>query len=251
MKILPEKINSAISAIQFQQRSAFGALRYAQGIRKICVMDIGQIIRQARKAKKLSLEQLANEVGSDTGNLSRLERGQQGTTPAKLRQILAYLEIKLTDVQLSNPKELETANVEMALQPARPPRSYPLISWVQAGEASESPGRIGESHRMIESTENAGIDAYWLTVSGHSMTCVGNPSFPEGSFILVRPDAEIINGKYYVVELLDSGDKTFKQYVEDAGYSYLRPLNDKYRTIEIDGNCKFLGRVVDAKMSGL
>lgn len=214
-------------------------------------MDIGQIIRQARRAKKLSLEQLANEIGSDTGNLSRLERGRQSTTPAKLRHILAFLEIKLTDVQLSSSTDTGKANVVMALQPARPPRSYPLISWVQAGDACESPERIGDTHRMIESTESAGPDAYWLTVTGHSMTCTGNPSFPEGSLILVRPDAEIINGKYYVVEMLDSGDKTFKQYVEDAGYSYLRPLNEKYRTIEIDGNCKFLGRVVDAKMSGL
>ena len=83
------------------------------------------------------------------------------------------------------------------------------------------------------------------------MTSNGNPTFPEGSLILVKPDADIINGKYYVVEMLDTGEKTFKQYVEDAGYRYLRPLNDKYRTIEIDNNCRFLGRVVDTKMTGL
>lgn len=83
------------------------------------------------------------------------------------------------------------------------------------------------------------------------MTCYGNPSFPEGSRILIRPEAEIISGKYYVVRLLDSGEQTFKQYVEDAGHKYLRPLNPSYRTIEINGNCHFIGRVVDAKMTGL
>lgn len=215
-------------------------------------MDIGQIIRNARKAKKLSLEELAYRIGSDSGNLSRLERGLQGTTPEKLKLIMAALDIQLTARQ-----QMETVlysdpnNVSGARQPVREPREFPLISWVEAGAFTDTPGNIGEDHRMIESTENAGRGAYWLTVNGHSMTCTGNPSFPEGCLILVKPDADVINGKYYVVEMLDSGDKTFKQYVEDAGYRYLRPLNDKYRTIEIDGNCRFIGRVVDAKMSGL
>ncbi|WP_225776373.1 helix-turn-helix domain-containing protein [Pseudomonas sp. Marseille-Q5115] len=215
-------------------------------------MDIGQIIRNARKAKKLSLEELAYRIGSDSGNLSRLERGLQGTTPEKLKLIMAALDIQLTaQQQLETVLYSDPNNVSGAHQPVREPRQFPLISWVEAGAFTDTPGNIGEDHRMIESTENAGRGAYWLTVNGHSMTCTGNPSFPEGCLILVKPDADVINGKYYVVEMLDSGDKTFKQYVEDAGYRYLRPLNDKYRTIEIDGNCRFIGRVVDAKMSGL
>ncbi|NJP03477.1 helix-turn-helix domain-containing protein [Pseudomonas sp. hsmgli-8] len=215
-------------------------------------MDIGQIIRNARKAKRLSLEELAHRIGSDSGNLSRFERGLQGTTPEKLKLIMAALDIQLTaQQQMETVLYSDPNNVSGARQPIREPREFPLISWVEAGEVTESPGKIGENHRMIQSTENAGYGGYWLTVNGHSMTCTGNPSFPEGSLILVKPDADVINGKYYVVEMLDSGDKTFKQYVEDAGYRYLRPLNEKYRTIEIDGNCRFLGRVVDARMSGL
>ncbi|KPX86249.1 XRE family transcriptional regulator [Pseudomonas meliae] len=215
-------------------------------------MDIGQIIRNARKAKKLSLEELAYQIGSDSGNLSRFERGLQGATPEKLKLIMAALGIQLTaQQQMETVLYSDPNNVSGVRQPIREPREFPLISWVAAGEVTESPGKIGESHRMIQSTENAGYGAYWLMVNGHSMTCTGNPSFPEGSLILVKPDAEVINGKFYVVEMLDSGDKTFKQYVEDAGYRYLRPLNEKYRTIEIDGNCRFIGRVVDARMSGL
>ena len=217
-------------------------------------MEIGQIIRNARKAKKLSLEQLANQVDSDTGNLSRLERGQQGTTPEKLKRIMDVLGIKLAQVGQGTDSTQDTgmSNVQMALQPSRGSREYPLISWVIAGEWAESCDTLhpGDADTRLASTENAGENGFWLDVRGDSMTCAGNPSFPEGSRILVRPEADLISGKYYVVKL-ENGESTFKQYIEDAGLRYLRPLNPAYRTIQIDGDCKVIGRVIDTKMTGL
>jgi len=210
-------------------------------------MDIGQIIRSARKARKLSLEDLAHQVGSDTGNLSRLERGLQSTTPERLKQIMSILDIKLTPQM-----DAGMSNVQMALQPRREPKEYPLISWVIAGEWAESCDTFhpGDADTWITSTENAGDNGFWLDVRGDSMTCNGNPSFPEGSRILVRPEADLISGKYYVVKL-GTGESTFKQYVEDAGARYLRPLNNAYRVIPIEGEFKVIGRVIDAKMTGL
>jgi len=217
-------------------------------------MDIGQIIRTARKAKKLSLEQLANQVDSDTGNLSRLERGQQSTTPEKLKRIMDVLGIKLTQAGQGTDSTQDSgmSNVQMALQPSRGPREYPLISWVIAGEWAESCDNFapGVADTWIASVENAGVNGFWLDVRGDSMTCSGNPSFPEGSRILVQPEADLVSGKYYVVKL-ENGESTFKQYIEDAGHRYLRPLNPSYRTIQIDGDCKVIGRVIDTKMTGL
>lgn len=217
-------------------------------------MEIGQIIRNARKAQKLSLEQLANQVDYDTGNLSRLERGQQSTTPDKLKRIMDVLGIKLAQLGqgTDSPQDSGMSNVQMALQPNRGPKEYPLISWVIAGEWAESSDNFhpGDAETWIASVENAGANGFWLDVRGDSMTCAGNPSFPEGSRILVQPEADLISGKYYVVKL-ESGESTFKQYIEDAGLRYLRPLNPAYRTIQIDGDCKVIGRVIDTKMTGL
>ncbi|MBA4359311.1 MAG: XRE family transcriptional regulator [Pseudomonas sp.] len=214
-------------------------------------MDIGQIIRNARKAKKLSLEELAHQVESDSGNLSRLERGLQSTTPEKLKQIMSVLGIKLSPQQ-SQDQDAGMSNVQMALQPTRASKEYPLVSWVIAGEWAESCDNFnpGDADTWIASTENAGEHGFWLDVRGDSMTCSGNPSFPEGSRILVQPEADVISGKYYVVKL-DNGESTFKQYIEDAGIKYLRPLNPSYKTIQIVGECKFIGRVIDTKMTGL
>lgn len=212
-------------------------------------MEIGQIIRNARKAKGWTLEELAHQVETDTGNLSRLERGKQGASKELLSRILKALDINLTQAgQLD-----DGSNVTAALQPTRKDKEYPLISWVVAGECAESPDNFhpGDAEEWVPSTENAGASGFWLKVRGDSMTCAGNPSFPADSLILVRPEADVISGKYYVVEMLDSGEKTFKQYVEDAGFRYLKPLNPSYRTIEIDGNCRFIGRVIDTKMTGL
>lgn len=222
-------------------------------------MDIGQRIREARKARGLTLEALANQVDTDTGNLSRLERGKQGASQELLTKIFSALQLGVADVEHIRPK---STNPELAynwdnLVPAtaednRARKGYPLISWVIAGGWARSPDHHHPADaEWISSTESAGANGFWLKVRGDSMTCAGNPSFPEGSLILVRPESEIISGKYYVVEMLDSGEMTFKQYVEDAGIKYLRPLNPGYRTIEIDGNCRFIGRVIDTKMTGL
>ncbi|MGO2345762.1 MAG: LexA family protein, partial [Providencia sp.] len=76
-------------------------------------------------------------------------------------------------------------------------------------------------------------------------------SIPEGMIILVDPSIEPINGKLVVAKLVNENEATFKQYVVDAGNHYLKPLNPQYRMIPINGNCRIVGVVVDAKIKKL
>lgn len=210
--------------------------------------DIGVrgVKREIAKTCGISYEAVRQWFAGDTGNI-------------KNEHLLAIAEGFDTTVDwlLSGkgepPKRPAPSNVEPAFQPSRKPKDYPLISWVTAGAWAEAPDNFhpGSADEWISSTENAGDHGFWLTVRGDSMTCNGNPTFPDGSLILVKPEADRISGKYYVVKLLDSGEQTFKQYVEDSGHKYLRPLNPSYRTMEINGNCHFIGRVIDTKMTGL
>lgn len=224
-------------------------------------MDIGKQIRHARKANGLTLETLANQVETDTGNLSRLERGLQGASQELLQKIMTALNLKLVDgsehqalSDLSFIHALGRPENGLELSSNQQPnqKAYPLISWDEAGTWPQSFDHIqlDDTRMLLATTEDAGEKGFWMDVRGDFMTCDGNPSFPEGSRILVCPDAEVVSGKYYVV-LLEGRELTFRQYVEDAGSKYLRPLNKNYRTREISNSCRFIGRVVDTKMTGL
>lgn len=55
-------------------------------------MSLGSAIRHQRKSLHLTLQALANIIGADSGNLSRIERGEQGITEAMLRKLCAALD---------------------------------------------------------------------------------------------------------------------------------------------------------------
>ncbi|MCT7342191.1 S24 family peptidase [Pseudomonas aeruginosa] len=44
-----------------------------------------------------------------------------------------------------------------------------------------------------------------------------------------------------------AGETTFKQYVRDAGSSYLQPLNPTFETLKVDDNVEIIGRVIDSR----
>lgn len=129
-------------------------------------------------------------------------------------------------------------------------RKFPVISWVTAGDWAEAIDMFqpGVAEQWEASDCNVGDNAFWLRVIGDSMTAPSGVSIPEGHLILVDPAASADNGSLVVAKLVDSDEVTFKKLVIDAGQKYLKPLNPNYRTIEINGNCRIVGVVKEAKI---
>lgn len=128
----------------------------------------------------------------------------------------------------------------------------PLISWVQAGFFCAAPDLLapGDAEKWLPSHKNHGSHTYALRVQGSSMVSPypGQRSYPEGTIIYVDPDRAITNGCRVVVRIHDSEEATFKEYVEDAGKRYLRPLNPQFPTIEMTKEMQICGVVVLATM---
>lgn len=156
---------------------------------------------------------------------------------------------KLTAQTGKHPNDM--ANV-MSVSLGHQMQRYPVISWVQAGEWSEVVDIENPNNSELEwSSTPAGPHGFWLRVRGDSMTSPSGLSISEGMLILVNPSITATSGRLVIAKLTDTGEVTFKRYLEDAGRKYLKPLNPDYKMIEVDGNCQIVGVVVEAKWASL
>ena len=102
--------------------------------------------------------------------------------------------------------------------------AYPLISWVQAGDWTDSRPSSPEPEAYLHCPVQTGPDAFALRVTGQSM----EPRFLDGDYIFVDPDADPRSGRFVVVRRRDNDTATFKQLVEEEGRRYLKALNPEW-----------------------
>lgn len=170
-----------------------------------------------------------------------------------------------SDNKIFDPKENDDVNTSQDLRQIKfdnltlvqaTGRKVPLISWVQAGMWAEIQDNFhpGEADEWIspEHSKPKGR-AYALRVDGDSMTSStpGAQSFPEGTIIIVDPDAECLPGSYVIAKDVVTQRATFKRLMQDGGRWFLRPLNPGYDTQEIDDPAiRVIGRVIEFRHPG-
>lgn len=216
-------------------------------------MELKDRLKARLKELRLSQAELATRVGVSKGTVTFWVNGTNMIKGENLMAVARELQCTpdwlISGGEKGANEEQRLQNVDPALQPARSPREYPVISWVAAGERAQSPDNFtpGVAEDWLSSTENAGQNGYWLIVKGPSMTAPTPPSFPEGTPILVKPEGfDLVSGKFYVARHRD-GETTFKQYIYDSGREYLVPLNKEFKQVEMDDNWDIIGRVIDMK----
>ncbi|SDG86463.1 Peptidase S24-like [Pseudomonas flavescens] len=188
-------------------------------------MNFGQTIRNARKAKGWTLQQLVDELSRrgvefDASNLSRVERGTQAMNSTPLAAAFDALGINISTT--------EPPNVEDG---PRIRGMVPLISWVQAGCWNEVVDvySVGDAEEWIPCPVAHGPRTYVLRVRGESMyNPHGRPSFRDGDFIFVDPDRPAINKSLIIAKLDDDQEATFKQLVIEGAKQYLKALNPSW-----------------------
>lgn len=225
-----------------------------QSVIKIARMKtLGSRIAHYRTQKGLSQKALATACGwRSQSRVGNYEMDTREPSLDDLATIAKVLDVAVSDLVIgaaASQHPAEPSNVSLAPQPTRYYR-YPVVSSVVAGGWGDAiqpfePG--GEDEHELTDYQARG-PAFWLRVDGDSMTSPTGLSIPEGMFVLVDTGIQPVPGNL-VVAKLDSEDKaTFKRLVSDAGQLYLKPLNPAYRMIPIDGNCRLIGVVKEAKM---
>ena len=100
-------------------------------------MSVGTNIRRLRKERGMTILDLANDIESDVGNVSRLERGAQGFSEDLIYRIARSLKVTPSALFADDETVEELASLGRV----------PLVSWVAAGDWNQAndPYAIGDA----------------------------------------------------------------------------------------------------------
>ena len=207
------------------------------------------------KKKELGITQqdVADQLEISQGAVGHYLNGRNPINLNVAAVFANLLQVQIADFSPSIAAEAErlsrASNVSY-VSVAKPRNSYPLISWVSAGSWCEAvePYTLKEIEEWYESDAHVEGTAFWLKVQGDSMNSPVGLSIPEGMNILVDTGKEAKNGSLVIAKLTDANEATFKKLVIDGGSTYLKPLNPQYPLLQVNGNCKIIGVVVQAMM---
>lgn len=202
--------------------------------------NLNQRIKRLRKLNGYTQKELAKYVGVSHGSISQWESEITSPKGAQIQPLAKALKVDITEL-------LQGTGFASNVEPGPDiTGSVPLISWVQAGawKEMEDINFVSESAPRYKTTAKVGPNAFAVRVVGDSMTSTsGGRSIPAGSVVIADPDIEPQSGKVVIARLDDSSEATVKELVTDAGRNYLRPFNQTFPTIAINGNCTIIGVV--------
>ncbi len=209
-----------------------------------------ECLRNGVKIDPVTIGQIKNGTPLPSGN----PRGVGDKLAEKLERGL-NLGDRWMDTDHSSPVEISElhGNISQLTNKSGKPailREVPLISSIQAGEWGDVVDNynVGEGVEMMLCPVNHSENTFALMVDGDSMTSPypGQKSYPHGTIIYVDPMRQIELGDRVVAKVNQDNKATFKVLAEDAGQRFLKPLNPQYKNIEINGNCRIVGKVIGA-----
>lgn len=208
-----------------------------------------------KKTLGITQQQIADMLDISQGGVGHYLNGRNPLNVQIASVFSNLLQVPISEFSPSLAREAEMITSALSpnvsnLRPYRPAPKYPVISWVQAGSWNEAcePYSLDQIDEWYESEVHVHGAAFWLRVEGDSMTSPVGTSIPEGSLVLVDTGREAINGSLVVALLVDSNEATFKKLVLDGGNKMLKGLNPAWPIMQINGNCKIIGVVVQMMM---
>lgn len=217
------------------------------------MQSLAERLLTARKARKMTQQQLATKAGVTQTTISDIERGRNlsSTELPSLAKALG-----MTVDELLTGKRFEQGEGGLLLDNAElGPRlqgMIPLISEVQAGIWADIRDSFLESEAIdwIPALRKLSRWAFALRIVGDSMYCPGNPkSLSEGEIVTVEPEISPNHRDVIVARQSSSNKATVKQLLIDGDHIILNPLNERYKPIEINENVYIAGVVINVVRS--
>lgn len=198
-------------------------------------MSIGTRIRSLRKANKLTLEELANQLNSRNsssgftkGRLSKWENDREEPKLSSLNQVAQFFNVDIdyffNESQPSNASSL--------------PRNIariPVIGTIACGDPIDADENIVD---YINVPEPIPTGAFALVCEGSSM----EPSIVDGDKVVIEPTPDVEDGQVAAVLVDDQTKATLKRIKHIGNSIWLMPDNRDYDPIVLDA--QHPGRII-------
>lgn len=225
-------------------------------------VNVGQRIKERRKALKISADDIAKELGVSRSTIFRYEKGDIEKLPTQNLAIIAKV-LKTTPEELMG-WEANSEDITAIYNQLERKRQNKVYKYAEKQLDEQNNVIYLDVHKKIANVNakvSAGIGVYnfrdeesfpvevktlpekydfAFQVQGDSM----EPVFEDGEVIFVEEDPEVLNGQIGVVEI---NDELFvkKMYIENNALR-LVSLNKNYKEVIADGtdNICVIGRVI-------
>ena len=187
-------------------------------------MKIGTRIREIRKSKGMTILELATAIGSDVGNISRLETNKQGYSENTLVKIASALGVTVADLFTEDPVKPD----EIEYIGEMPSGTVKVIGEAVLG--IDGAVDMMEEHNGWLKIYSDDKDAYGLKVKGDSMW----PRIQSGEYVVVEPNTSVRSGDEVFVRTVDGHNmiKVFNK-TRDGDYQFTS-INNAHKPITLD-----------------
>lgn len=196
--------------------------------------------RLKSKMKELGLtqEELAKKLGVTR---SAVAHYVQGTRQPPLKQI-----VKLATVLKVDPSWLQfgkTQEITPAKSSTRKAANrIPILEWNEITTYSDD----GSHKNTLEYFSYNHEACYAIQIKGDSMVSpiIQSISFNPGSYVVIAAGKTPEYGAYIIVTGSNKKEALLRQYIEEGGVVYLKPLNPQYPLMRMEKATKILGVVI-------
>lgn len=207
------------------------------------VIEISYTLKHLLHQHKVTEAELGRKINVPRATINRLVAGRTPDPRAStLKAIAEYFNVTVD--QLLGKQPLVRENTRHYFYPNS---SIPIIDWFQAKEWQKYVNHLKPVHHsdwvMVDSHSNQGKFA--LRVIGESMW----PQFQVGTILIVDPNKDTRNRDFCIVYIDRNDEVIFRQFITEGKYSFLKPINDIFPTLEVRKEDKMIGTIIQTRNS--
>lgn len=206
------------------------------------VLEIGNILNHLLSKAGISEAELGRVIGIPRATINRIASGRTPDPRAStLGAIAEYFNVTVD--QLLGKQPLFSHAESSALTGTY--ISIPIIEWDNSSNWEHMIHNVKPDNHFdwILTDPNIEVGKFALRMKGDSMW----PQFQENTILIVDPTREQKNRDFVIAYIKKSDEVLFRQLVIEGKYKFIKAVNDIFPTIELQGNDKIIGIVIQTR----